>query len=106
MSVVTSIALTCSLGEALNWAEKPPGNVALINAWLAARKFGPLTDCARLASAGDKYPQFLMYLAGYNHFPEDDFVAFFRTVEWENPENVVLVLKPEDGRTRIYRPEH
>ena len=112
MSVVTSFLLICSPAEEFNWSEKPPGNLATINAWLKARNFDTLFDCAgshgnpKGTSAGNKYPQFHVYMAGFNHFPEDEFIAFFRTVEWEEPENVVLIMDPDQGTTRVFRPPH
>ena len=103
MSVVTGFVLICAASEALEWAEAAPGNVARINAWLGARGFAPLVDVAERHAVGSKHPQLCLFVAGYNHFPEDDFVAFFQSLLWEEPERCVLALQPETGATRIVR---
>jgi hypothetical protein len=106
MSVVTSIVLMCALSEDVMAHEEPPGSIALINQWLAARKRQPLAEVADQHASGDKHPEIYLYCAGYNHFPEDEFVAFFRTLAWNAPGRVVLCLRPEEGVTRVIRPEH
>jgi hypothetical protein len=105
MSVVTGLVLVCSVGELLNWAENQPGNIPSVNQWLSDRNFEDLKELADTAATGNKHPQLLLYAAGYNHFPEDEFIDFFRNLQWESPERVVLVLQPEDGATRVIRPE-
>ena len=105
MSVVTGLVLIHSLGEALQWNERPPATIDLINRWLTERQFQPLRDTAHHAT-GSKHPQALIYTAGYNHFPEDDFAAYVVALDWEKPEAVVLILQPEEGRTRVFRPPH
>ncbi len=105
MSVVTGFVLMCSVGEDLMAAEKPPSAIAHINAWLAAHGFMRLVDSSD-DFVGNKHPQSYIYHAGFNHFPEDAFIAFFATLEWERPDNVVLVMTPEEGTTRVIRPVH
>ncbi len=104
MSVVTGFVLVCTLAEDLMSAEHPPGSFALIKQWLADRDISAPAEVAEQHAVGDKHPQFYLYTAGYNHFPEDEFIAFFRTLSWQCPENVVLCLQPEEGATRIIRP--
>jgi len=105
MSVVTGLVLVCSLGETMPLAEHPPGGIEQINEWLAARDRALLADAAEDYALGDKHPQFFLYMAGYNHFPEDEFIAFFQTLRWFDPERAVLMLQPEDGPTRVIRPD-
>ncbi|MGH7947335.1 MAG: hypothetical protein ACREF9_20370 [Opitutaceae bacterium] len=105
MSVVTGFVLICSVGEDLERAEAPPGNLARINEWLCHRGFSALVDLAEGHAVGNKHPQLFLYSAGYNDFPEDEFIAFFHTLMWETPERCVLVLQPEEGETRVVRPE-
>src|SRR5215471_15720717 len=104
MSVVTGFVLVCPLAEDIMRAEHPPGSIALIGQWLEKRNFAAPAEVAGQHASGNKHPQFYLYSAGYNHFPEDEFIAFFRTLRWQCPENVVLCLQPEDGATRIVRP--
>jgi hypothetical protein len=104
VSVVTGFVLTCALAEDIHRAEHPPGSIALIGEWLAARRLAAPAEVADRHASGDKHPQLYLYAAGYNHFPEDEFIAFFQTLAWQCPENVVLVLQPEQGPTRVVRP--
>jgi hypothetical protein len=105
VSVVTGFVLICPLAEDLMAAEHPPGSVAKINQWLAERNYQAPAELGDRA-AGSKHPQFYLYAAGYNHFPEDEFTAFFRMLAWECPENVIVVLQPEAGATRVVRPPY
>ena len=104
MSVVTGFVLICALAEDLQANEHPPGSVAKIKRWLAERSFQEPAELAERHATGDKHPQLYLHAAGYNHFPEDEFVAFFRDLDWQCPENVVLILQPETGATRVLRP--
>ncbi len=113
MSVITGFVLITSVSDGDDWSEGttedeygnlPPGpNIRKINEWLDKNKFGQIKDSAGDA-CGSRHPQISHFYAGYNHFPEDDFVEFFQTLAWECPENVVLLLNPEDGPTRVFRP--
>jgi hypothetical protein len=104
MSVVTGLTLIMARSEALQWAERPPANIDLINDWLSAHGFMRLVDVSEDRLIGGKHPQCLVYPAGFNHFPEDAFAACVRSLDWESPENVVLILQPEEGPTRVIRP--
>jgi hypothetical protein len=104
VSVVTGFVLIYPLAEDLMAAEHPPGSVAKINQWSAERNYHAPAELADRHAAGSKHPQFYLYAAGYNHFPEDEFTAFFRMLALECPENVILVLQPEAGAKRVIRP--
>lgn len=97
MSVVTGIVLTVSCGEKHEALD-------LIQAWVKEKGFGPLVDVAS-ESGGSKHPQIFIYTAGYNYFPNEEFVTFFLEIAWKYPDEVVLVLQPEDGATEVYRPQ-
>ena len=104
MSVVSSVILQMSVCECAFEGELEirPGLVEL-TAWLEIRGFQPLAELQERMS-GSKHPQTYVFGAGYNHFPEDEFAGFIMGMKWGYPENVVLVIQPEDGRTRIWRP--
>jgi len=106
MSVVTGFVLICALAEDIMTAEHPPGSVARINQWLAERYFQAPAELAERHAGGNKHPQLYLHAAGYNHFPADEFIDFFRALPWQCPENVVLVLQPETGATRVIRPAY
>ncbi|HLJ64633.1 MAG TPA: hypothetical protein VKT70_11040 [Stellaceae bacterium] len=106
MSAVTGFVLIYTLAEDVMSAEHPPGSVARINQWLAERNFEAPAELADRYASGNKHPQLYLHAAGYNHFPEDAFIDFFATLPWQCPENVILILQPEAGATRIVRPSH
>ncbi|MEO7424959.1 MAG: hypothetical protein ABI036_07220 [Fibrobacteria bacterium] len=75
-----------------------------VQAWLAEKCKVQLVNVADHAGGG-KHPQFQAWSAGINYFDaEDEFVHFVLTRKWECPENVVLILQPEEGATRTFRP--
>jgi hypothetical protein len=73
-----------------------------VNGWLEERGISALAPIEDFCS-GDKHPQMTILSGGYNCFPNKEFVEFFKTIRWEWPENAILVLKPEDGPTEVYR---
>ena len=101
MSVVTGLVLTCSVAEGQG-DDQGPTQLPVIRTWLRERKFAPLADVTHHAS-GMKHPQCYIYAAGYNYFDEDAFARLITNLAWEYPENVVLIMQPEDGATRVWR---
>jgi hypothetical protein len=100
VSVVTGFVLCCGSSE--------DDCIARVRDWFRRRSRDlrdlPL-DVASHAG-GDKHPQMAILAAGINHFEwlHTEVAAFVLSLPWECPENVVLVLQPESGRTQIYRP--
>ncbi len=97
MSRVTGVMLICGSYEpAVNEVCK----------WLEARHRQSLTDVADHAG-GPKHPQFRAWCGGINHLEsdEDGFAEFVLSRTWEGPETVILILQPEEGSTRVYRPD-
>lgn len=99
MSVVTGIMLIVGFGE--EERERP---LAEVQQWLHDRCGQKLVDVADHAG-GWKHPQFHAMAAGINRFvDEDEFARFVCSRNWSCPENVVLILQPEEGQTRLFRP--
>lgn len=99
MSVVTGVMLLVSIGDGTDHSI-----IDEIQAWLKARGRGQLAEISDYAG-GSKHPQFEAFTAGINYFLEDaEFCEFVLSREWKYPENVVLILQPEDGPTRVFRP--
>lgn len=97
MSVVTGIMLITSLND--------DAAIAEVQAWLAERWGGQVLVDVSDSAGGRKHPQFEALAAGINGFVEDEeFAAFVISREWWNPENVVLIMQPEEGAARVYRP--
>ncbi len=106
MSVVTSVLLTVSCCE--EGFSDEPGDPApkldRINQFLQQGRFAPLT-CLTPHMSGNKHPQTYTYGAGYNHFVEELFTELIQSMNWSHPENVVFIMQPEEGETRVWRPE-
>ena len=102
MSIVSGVVLCTSCVEFQSGDEDSP--VVLfeeINKWLGSR--GRLTRVED-SFGGSKHPQMYVAGGGFNYFPEDEFAAFVMALPWEEPENVVLIIEPENGATRVFRP--
>lgn len=105
MSVVSGITLICSLAEG-------SGDGRDVEEFLAraadeAAGYPLLQKFVEVSElfGGCKHPQCLVFGAGLNHFSssEDAFADRVFAREWESPENVVLIIQPEDGPTRVWR---
>lgn len=96
MSVVTGIMLIIGPGD---FGEQP---IAEVQGWLYERRLPPLVDTSD-ASGGNKHPQFECWSGGFNYFDDEEFVAFVMEREWLAPENMVLVVQPEEGSSRVLR---
>lgn len=109
MSVVSSVLLQihCAENEFTENERIPdyvPPGIQRINDWLDERGKMSLVQLDEQMCCG-KHPQTLVFGGGYNHFPEDDFAEFILSLHWDNPENVVLIINPEEGPTRVWRPK-
>ena len=109
MSVVTGVVLCMSSCE--DSIDTPDGlldEVPLlteINRWLTKNHYGTLYELSRLAG-GRKHPQMFFAAGGFNGLGMDaDFIAMVMALPWLEPENLVLVMQPENGPTMVYRPE-
>jgi hypothetical protein len=113
MSRVTGVMILCSLMD-----EDADGPIGEIKAWLAATDYGEAYSLNQIDdhAGGHKHPQFAAFAGGFNFFdthaaPAGDgrqgseiFAEFVMTREWCYPENVVLIIQPEDGETKVWRP--
>lgn len=94
MSVVTSVTLHLS-------HEYDSDCMDEIQEWLRSRHLGPLKNVEDYY--GDtKHPQIALYGAGYNYFCPDSFINFVVTRRWSHPENMVLIINPEEGPCAVY----
>lgn len=105
MSVVSGVTLQTGLEDYIE-RDGGPDLVPLIeeiNAWLKEKGCAPLVS-VEAAYGGSKHPQVRVYGCGFNYFPKDEFVKFVMGIEWQQPESVVLLINPEEGATRVFRP--
>lgn len=96
MSVVTGIMLIIGPGD---FDEQP---ISEVQAWLSERGWPALVDVSD-ASGGNKHPQFECWSAGINFFDENEFTSFVMARDWLAPENMVLIIQPEEGAVRVFR---
>lgn len=55
-------------------------------------------------AGGYKHPQCRVYVAGINYLDDADrFAARVLDLQWKYPENLVIVVQPEDGATRVWQ---
>jgi hypothetical protein len=99
MSVVTGVMLIVG---ALDWADSP---LREVHDWVGDRRPGEqLLDVSNHAG-GRKHPEFEAWAAGFNYFgEEEEFVSFVLSRQWIAPENLVLIISPQTGETKVHRP--
>lgn len=105
MSVVTGVMVFCTCGEDSTCDSDWPVQFELLNTWLRQQGcYGELVAVDTARTGGTKNPQFNAAAAGFNYFAADDFAAVFLSLQWDFPENALLVMQPEDGPTIVVRP--
>lgn len=104
MSVVSSVILQVSCAEK-GFDTDVTTHFLLdeINRWLGRQGKLPLRDLTPYMPCG-KHPQTFVFGGGYNYFPEEEFAEHILSLEYEYPESVVLLINPEDGATKVFRP--
>lgn len=102
MSSVSGVILSICCGEEEE-ADITPPPIAAINAWLREERHFPLTRLDEMVGGG-KHPQILIYASGINYLDEDALAEMVLAQRWDSPENVVLLINPEEGPTKVFRP--
>ena len=112
MSVVTSVVLIASVAEAKGVLhddeDGPPRWFEEMNAWLLDKSGCDKWQLALVEEhfGGHKHPQTHTAGGGFNHFHEKAFVQFVLAWPWDYPEQAVLVMHPENGAARVFRPAY
>lgn len=98
MSVVTGITLHLGHHDESNPLER-------IHQWIARHSFPPLKKQLAAEFGGNKHPQIQLWTAGYNYFPNEEFITFFLCLRnsWTEPETVVLIVNTEEGPATVVR---
>ena len=94
MSVVSGVTIQANISN--------EDFIENINKWLKARYFSQLCSVEHYYG-GDKHPQVKIWGGGFNYFPEDDFASYIISLPWKFRENVVLLINPEEGSTRVWQ---
>jgi hypothetical protein len=111
MSAVSGIVLcsSCCEERGSQGEDGMPLLFEQINKWLSDRSGGGASWSLEMVEnhfGGSKHPQMSVAGGGFNHFCENEFADYVLGLSWQNPENVVLVIEPEEGETRIFRPHY
>lgn len=101
MSHVSGVVLTASVCEDGGDGSLGPGFVT-VNEWLKANCLGQFLVEVSEHHGGSKRPQINVYVGGFNYLDEEAFIKAVRAAPWVYPENVVLIVNPEDGPTRVF----
>lgn len=75
----------------------------VVNGWLKSEGHSELEsveDCY----GGAKHPQVYVFGGGFNYLDEDGLAELVKSASWASPENVVLLINPEGGATKVVRP--
>ena len=104
MSVVSGVVLCASCAEDETIEDGPCALFEKINDWLAEKGSFKLNQ-VETNFGGRKHPQMFVAGGGFNYLPEDEFAEFVLSLPWNYPENVVLVIGPDQGATRVFRPQ-
>jgi hypothetical protein len=101
MSVVSGVILTYSVAEVQTRGDGFPKRH--LGAWLDQANFPPLI--AVDGATASWHPGCEILIGGYNHFDEAGFASFVQSLPWSFPENVVLIIEPDEGPTQVIRPK-
>lgn len=106
MSRVTGVTIICELSD---YEDRPGEPMAEVIAWITAHpgnRGWALTEISDHAG-GSKHPQFEVWCGGFNFFEDaqEEFAAFVMSRDWDSPENLVLIMEPEEVATLVYRPD-
>lgn len=98
MSVVSNIILSFSIME--DFREEDDKDVIIlmddVNDWLTERGKGTFGGDVNDVLGGTKHLETPVYVAAFNHFDIEAFIAFIKTLPWREPENVQLFVKGQE----------
>lgn len=99
MSVVTNLFITCSASED---EDKLKPALSLYLHQGKPFRIGLLNDLPRYVYGGTKNIEATIFFGVYNHLDLQSLVNHLRTIQWENPEDVQVILKEQhDFKFRI-----
>jgi hypothetical protein len=95
VSYVTNLIFSLSI------VDVDRGKMDEVNTYFVDKGIKPLVsvDDERLPRAwygGSKYLETGLYLGAFNHLNLDDFIKHVRTISWEFPESVQIIVKEQE----------
>lgn len=105
MSIVSSIMITCGFIDESD-GETPISCIEKINEWLLSSTTSTLARVDDGFGGGNKFMQIALWAGGFNKFEhkEFEFIEFFKSLPWHYPGETLLIIYPEEGDARVYRP--
>lgn len=91
MSLVTNVLLSFS------GVERGDSRIAEIAEWLLEHDQLPFKVVGDACVGGAKRLEAPVYAAAFNYFTVEDFLAYLRTVDWAEPENVQVFVRGPDA---------
>jgi len=107
MSVVSNVIFSFSILE--NNYEKENDifylNMEKINDWLEEHGYGVFSVDVDIISGGRKRLETPLFVAAFNHFNLKDFCDFVRSMTWEYPDFVQVIIQEQDAdKFRLIEP--
>lgn len=103
MSVVSNVIFSFSISEKENGFFY--SNMEKINKWLQERNYGVFSVDVDVISGGRKHLEAPLFVAAFNYFVLEDFCNFVRSLKWEYPDFVqIIIQEQEDGKFRLIEP--
>lgn len=90
MSDVTNVLLTYDLFDG------DPARIDEINNWLGENCRQIFREVGDQCVGGSKRLECMLYAAAINYFPEEEFIAYLRSLTWEVRDSVQLLLKRQE----------
>lgn len=112
MSHVDNVILSFSILEDSIESEREADRWPImdqVNEWLrehvSGQSFKPELSSFHEAYGGRKVLETPLFVAAFNYLPEEDFLAFLKTLPWQYPEEVQFIVKRQhDELFEIVRP--
>ena len=107
MSVVSNVIFSFSISEESYEKENDTIYPIMenINNWLQENKYGVFSVDADVISGGRKHLETPLFVAAFNHFRLEDFCNYVRSLKWEYPDCVqVIIQEQNDDKFRLIEP--
>jgi len=107
MSVVSNVIFSFSISEYSYEKEEDDiyPNMEKINNWLQENSYGVFSVDVDAISGGKKHLETPLFVATFNYFNIKDFCNFVRSLKWECPDCVqVIIQEQEDDKFRLIEP--
>jgi len=104
MTLITTVILVCDACEALSLDGGEAGPLLSLQAWLREHCDGQALTL--LGAEGPSAPSANIWASDFSRMGVDAIALadYAMSLVWNFPESVVLMIQPEEGDTRTFRP--